>query len=244
MFKISIFVVKIYSMKNIYKWGLIPSFLVILFTFCNNQNKTESTQNTIKQDQVSYKLDMNYNPERPDNTEINWYAYKTNEKIKVSGSFSEFSSDRENQAFNSIDDLVEGLYFSISSLSSSSGDETRDLNIKDYFFKHLTHNFEINGTLGKPVNDSIDIFFDIFEKNKPIRFAYSSFVIPDCKYGNQIIEINGKINLVNQFDGLAYTSIHTKCIHLHKGADGISRTWEEVDVNIKALVINEANPSY
>jgi hypothetical protein len=231
-------------MKNLYKWVVIPSFLVIIFTFCNNQNKTESTQNNIKQDQVSYKLDMIYNAERPENTEVNWYAYKTNEKIKVSGSFSEFSSDRENQAFNSINDLVDGLYFSISSLSSSSGDETRDLNIKDYFFKHLTDNFEINGTLGKPVNDSIDIFFDIFEKNKPIRFAYSSFVIPDCKYGDQIIEIKGTINLVNHFDGVAYASISAKCVDLHKGADGISRTWDEVDVHIKALVINETNPGY
>ena len=231
-------------MKNIYKWGVIPSFLVILFTFCNNQNKTESTQNNIKQDQVSYKLDMTYNAERPENTEVNWYAYKTNEKIKVSGSFSEFSSDRENKSFNSIDDLVEGLYFSISSLSSSSGDETRDLNIKDNFFKYLTDNFQINGTLGKPINDSIDISFDVFEKNRPIRFAYSSFVIPDCQYGDQIIEIKGTINLVNHFDGVAYSSIHAKCVDLHKGADGISRTWEEVDVHIKALVINETNPSY
>ena len=82
MFKICIFVVKIYSMKNIYKFVVIPSFLVILFTFCNNQTKTESTQNNIKQDQVSYKLDMTYNAERTENTEVNWYAYKTNEKIK------------------------------------------------------------------------------------------------------------------------------------------------------------------
>ena len=232
-------------MKNIYKCLIIPSFLVVFLTFCNTNDNKDSNQSTIKLPEgISYKLDMTYRYSRPENTEVNWSAYKTNDKTPVSGSFNEFSSDRENQSFNSIEDLVDGLKFSISSLSSLSGDPSRDLNLKNSFFKYLTDNFEINGTLGKPINDSIDVYFDVLGKNTPIRFEYSTYIIPTCPYADQIIEIKGKINLVNQFDGKAFNSIHEKCSDLHKGADGISKTWEEVDVHIKALVINETNPIY
>ena len=232
-------------MKNIYKWLIIPSFLVVFLTFCNTNDSKDSNQSTIKLPEgVLYKLDMIYDIRRPENTEVNWSAYKTNDKTPVSGSFNEFSSDRENQSFNSIDDLVDGLNFSISSLSSSSGDPLRDLNLKDYFFTQLTDNFQINGTLGRPINDSIDVIFDVLGQKKSIRFGFYIYTVPTCPYDDQVISIRGTINLVNQFNEIAYNSLHSKCVDLHKGADGISKTWEEVDVYIKALVINETNPIY
>ena len=225
-------------MKNIYKYLLIPSILIFSLSFCNNKQEQESNKNSIQQDGILYKLDMT-----AENTEVNWIGYKTNEKTPVSGSFSEFSSDRENQSFNSIDDLVDGLNFSVSSLSSSSRDDNRDLNLKDHFFKYLTDNFKINGTLGKPINDSIDVYFDVLEENNPIRFAYSTY-LTTSKYSDKIIQIKGKLNLVNQFNGEAFNNIHKQCFDLHKGSDGISKTWEEVDVDIKVLVINETNPKF
>ena len=241
-------------MKNIYKYLLLPFFLVAFLSSCNNKKNSDSIKETITLPEgVLYKLDfrsaqylkITYGGySRPENTEVNWSAYKTNDKTPVSGSFSEFSSDRENQSFNSIDDLVDGLNFSISSLSSSSGDPLRDLNLKDYFFKYLTGNFEIKGTLGRPINDSIDIIFDVLGQKKSIRFGFYTYTVPSCPYDDQIISIRGKINLINQFDEIAYNSLHARCIDLHKGADGISKTWEEVDVHIKALVINETNPIY
>ena len=226
-------------MKNIYNHFLLPLSVSLIIFSCNNKENSETIQETIPLPEgVLYKLDMT-----AENTEVNWIGYKTNEKTPVSGSFSEFSSDRENQSFNSIDDLVDGLNFSISSLSSSSGDPLRDLNLKDYFFKYLTDNFEIEGTLGRPINDSIDVSFNILGQDKTVRFAYSTY-LKTSKYSNKIIQIKGTLNLVNQFNGEAFNSIHKQCFDLHKGSDGISKTWEEVDVHIKALVINETNPSY
>ena len=236
-------------MKNIYKYLLIPSLLIFSLSFCNNNQEQESNKNSIQQDQVPiqktinqdgilYKLDMT-----AENIEINWKAYKTNDKTPVLGKFSEFSSDRNGKEYERIEDLVDGLNFSISSLSSSSADDIRDLNLKNYFFKYLTDNFKINGTLGRPINDSIDVYFDVLEKNNPIRFAYSTY-LTTSKYSNKIIHIKGKLNLVNQFNGEAFNSIHKQCFDLHKGSDGISKTWEEVDVDIKVLVINETNPKF
>jgi len=222
-------------MKNIYNHFLLPLSLSLIIFSCNNKENSETIQKTIPLPEgVLYKLDMT-----AENTEVNWIGYKTNEKTPVSGSFSEFSSDRENQSFNSIDNLVDGLNFSISSLSSSSGDSTRDLNLKDHFFKYLTDNFEIEGTLGRPINDSIDVSFKILGQNKTVRFAYSTYVTTS-KYSNQIIQIRGTIDLLNQFEAIkAYDLIHEKCFDLHRG-----KTWQEVDVDIKSLVINETNPNF
>ena len=113
-------------MKNIYKYSLLSSLLILSLSFCNNkleqetnknsaQQDQESNQQTINQDGILYKIDMT-----AENIEINWKAYKTNDKTSVLGQFSEFSSDRNRKEYETIQDLVAGLYFSISSLSSSS----------------------------------------------------------------------------------------------------------------------------
>ena len=210
---------------------------LIIFISCNSNKHNEVEKESAITEGDSYQFDI-------ENTKVIWNGYKTNDKIKVVGYFNEFSCDRENQEFSSIEELVNGLQFSIKSSSSSSGDVMRDQNLKDHFFKYLTDDFVINGTLGIPINDSIDVIFDVFGQKKSIRFGFYTYTVPSCPYDDQIISIRGTINLVNQFNEIAYNSLHSKCVDLHKGADGISKTWEEVDIHIKALVINETNPLY
>ena len=211
--------------------------ILILFISCGRNNNKEVEQEKIKTELDSYQFDI-------ENTKVIWNGYKTNDKIKVVGYFNEFSFDRENQQFSSIEELVSGLQFVIKSSSSASGDPMRDQNLKDHFFKYLTKDFVINGTLGSPINDSIDVTFDVFGEKKQIRLAFLYNLIPGCPYYDHILEIKGSINLKSQFDGLkAYNAISNKCYDLHKGADGISKTWKQIDVHIKALVINTSyNP--
>jgi len=213
-----------------------PQYVIILFAIvffsCNNNNTEEAKQEDIITKGDFYQFDI-------ENTKVIWNGYKTNDKIKVIGYFDEFSSDRENQEFSSIEELVSGLQFSIKSSSSSSGDIIRDQNLKEHFFKYLTEDFVINGTLGSPINDSIDVTFNVFGQTKEIRLAFLYHIIPGCPYYDHILEIKGSINLASQFDALkAYNAISNQCYDLHKGADGISKTWKQVDVHVKVLVIN------
>ena len=120
--------------------------------------------------------------------------------------------------------------FSIKSSSSSSGDPIRDKNLIEHFFKYLTDDFVINGTLGSPINDSIDVTFNVFGQTKQIRLGFLYHIIPGCPYFDHIVEIKGSINLESQFGALkAYNSIHEQCYDLHKGADGISKTWKQIE---------------
>ena len=213
--------------------GLLSFSLISIFLFssCTNFNNKQLEDN-LSNKKTAYKLDIN-------KTEIIWNAYKTNDKIKVEGSFNKFSFDREDQSFDSVFDLIDGLRFSINSLSSSSGDSIRDLNLKDYFFRYLTQDFRINGVLGRPINDSIDVIFTIFGKKRVIRLSFVNYVIPTSPSFDQVVELKGKINLVKQFNAIeAYNSIHERCIDLHKGVDGVSKTWKEVVIHVKAVIIN------
>ena len=207
--------------------------LIICFFACNNnyevsKEKVLSVQNN---NNSFYTLDKK-------NTKIIWNGYKTSDKVKVVGFFTEFSTNRDilDSSFTSVLDLVSDLEFSINSSSSSSGDPMRDGNLREFFFKYLTNDFKITGVLGRPgskcPSDSIDVVFNVFDIDYKIRFGYNYNI------ENSLIEIRGPIRLENEFGAVrAYNAIHEKCYDLHKGADGVSMTWKEVDIHIKVPVI-------
>jgi hypothetical protein len=218
-------------MRQIKIQHFIILFAIVFFS-CNNNNTQKSKKENTLISGDSYQLNI-------EKTKVIWNGYKTNDKIKVVGYFDEFSCDRENQEFSSIDELVNGLQFSIKSLSSISGDPIRDKNLQDHFFSYLTKDFVINGTLGQPINDSIDVDFSVFGQTKTLRFGCQYNIVPDSPNSDYLIEIRGSIDLESQFGGLhAFNAISKKCHDLHKGADGVSKTWKQVDVLVKALVLN------
>ena len=76
------------------KLKTLTILIFILFISCGRNNNKEVQQEKIKTELETYKLDMA-------NTKVIWNGYKTNDKAKVVGYFNEFSTDRENQKFNS-----------------------------------------------------------------------------------------------------------------------------------------------
>ena len=47
---------------------------------------------------------------------------------------------------------------------------------------------------------------------------------------NNVLKLRAQISLDEMGAYKAYNSISAKCYDLHKGADGISKTWDEVNV--------------
>ena len=169
-------------------------------------------------------------------TDVIWSGFKTTDKIKVTGKFNKISSNKiqNKNEFSNLSELIEDLDFSIDLSSSSSGDEIRDLNLKNYFFNLLASNFVLNGKFENIENDSVYVVLDFFGKQKKVKLGYA--------YQNKMIQIKGSIDLVESLGALkAFESISNKCYDLHKGPDGISKTWEEVEVLIKAPIIKSCN---
>ena len=164
-------------------------------------------------------------------TKVSWNAYKTTDKVKVMGYFETLTTDRTGMMYGSIQEFVNGIKFSINSSSSLSGDAARDISVRDYFFNLFTENFEINGTLEMVSPKQVTAHLDIYGSDTPVLLSY------DVSEG--ILLMKGSISL-NEIGAInAYNSIHEKCIDLHRGLDGISKTWDTVDISIEIPVIKD-----
>ena len=153
-----------------------------------------------------------------------WAGYKTTDKLKVIGSFQEIKTNHSGQKFSSIDELVNGITFSINSKSSESGDPIRDANLRDYFFSYLTDNFQINGDVLEYNDAFITANIDVLGMERQVKFTHSIV--------NNILKLRALISLDELGATKAFNSISAKCYDLHKGADGVSKTWDEVNVLI------------
>ena len=160
-----------------------------------------------------------------------WAGYKTTDKLKVLGSFQEIKTNHSDQKFSSIDELVNGITFSINSKSSESGDPIRDANLRDYFFNYLTDNFQINGRFSEYNDAFITANIGVLGDDRQVRFSHSIV--------NNVLKLRALISLNELGAYKAYNSISAKCYDLHKGPDGISKTWDEVNVLIDVPLITE-----
>ena len=88
----------------------------------------------------------------------------------------------------------------------------------------------LNGHFENFQKDSVDVIFNFFGLEKKIRFS--------ALYDNENLQLKGSVNLIEQL-GLdkAYESISNKCYDLHKGPDGVSKTWQDVEIHVKAPII-------
>ena len=205
----------------------------VLLCSCNSDKETKViTKDKVNSDNL-YQLDLS-------RTQIIWNGYMTTDREKVVGMFTDFTCDRNNREYTSLNDLITGLNFTIKTSSSISGNQIRDLNLKYYFFKQFTDNFELKGSIISVVGDSIDVKFKIFSESKIIRLGYRQIDIKSSLSENHydcLLEIKGSIDLKEQFNAIeAYNNISDKCHDLHKGSDGISKTWTHVDVHVKAFI--------
>ena len=132
------------------KYSLAVISILSLFSACSESStkKTSETLVVAKDTACVYSYD-------DASLRVFWAGYKTEDKLKVIGQFKEQTTDRSLQKFSSLTELVNGTKFSINTLSSASGDEIRDLNLKEHFFNLFTDNFEINGSLDGFSEDSV-----------------------------------------------------------------------------------------
>ena len=193
--------------------------VIALFSACTETK----TKNTTETPVLKAKTECFYSFDASA-TKVFWAAYKTDDKLKVVGQFKELTTDRSTQQFSSLEELVNGINFSINTASSVSGDEIRDLSLKEYFFKLFTDNFEINGVLSAMSDTSITATINMLGVAKEMELSYT--------LTDKVLKMKGTLSL-DEFGAIkAYNSIHTKCFDLHKG-----KTWDEVNVIIEVPIL-------
>ncbi len=196
-------------------------FIVILFLGCGYKSiAKDANVNTASVDTACV-----YNIEKS-SVKLKWTAYKTTEKIAVSGSFKK--NNWSSKPASTINDLVKSLKFKIETDSVDSNSWVRDKRIFKYFFKKMINAQFIQGQ---------GVSFQPKEKKSTIEIIMNGQKTPivfETKItDDHSFELLGEIDVLKNFKmNTAYKSISKACEKLHAGADGVSKTWTNVGLSI------------
>ena len=164
------------------------------------------------------------------NSVINWTAYKTTEKIAVKGIFKDVTVIKSEPATNR-EDVLKGLEFEIPVSSIFSNDSIRDFKLVNFFFGVMENTLSLKGKFANVENGKGIIKLNMNGISNDLPFNYE--IIDDN------ITINSTMNLDNWKAQLAIESLNNVCNEKHKAADGISKTWSEVAINVQVKTVLE-----
>ncbi len=187
---------------------IIVAFISIQLTSCKKEVK--------KADAIEYTIE-------PKTTTINWTAFKTTEKLPIKGVFKTVNVTNSKSSTNPFE-AVNGIEFSIPVNSIDTKKEERDAKLIKAFFGSMKDTQNLTGkiNLGENGKGAIDLTMNGVTTKLPITYIISG----------QLAEINATLNLDNWKAQLAIAALNKACNDKHKGADGISKTWKEVNIHI------------
>ncbi len=205
------------------KLTLLLIVLTISLTACKKEKKETTTEVAVEE--VAEKFIV-----KPDSTTtVKWTAYKTTAKKGVGGEFSIKNFEAKEGA--TVAEALNNLNFSIPISSLITGDEGRDAKIKMFFFGKMLDPEILKGTI--TYNDSSAVAaltMNGVTKDLPLAVA-----IKDERH----VTMTGTINLAD-WDALeALASLNQICYELHKGDDGVSKTWEDVALEVSTYLHEE-----
>jgi polyisoprenoid-binding protein YceI len=151
---------------------------------------------------------------------VKWTGFKTTEKIAVSGTFDAVQVLDAKEG-NTPQEILQGAKVRVPVTSIDSGLEERDTKLKMILFGSMLNTSDIFGVLN-------------FKDGK----TYIKFTLNDVSkeyevqsnFQNNIFTIKTTINLDDFKANAAVEALNKACFDLHTGADGVSKTWSEVDI--------------
>ena len=202
----------------------------VFFTFfiaCDNQTDTKTNDSDTEKSNEGECIYSVVN----DSTSVTWTAFKTNARVGVKGHFDDIKIWAPENAISPKDALV-GTSFDIVTTSVNSGNAERDPKLVTYFFTTLTDGHIIKGEIISAEGNShtgeglVKLMFNGVTK----KIAYT-YRVKESK-----VYIKTGINL-DEWDGsAAVKSLNTECYDLHTGADGVSKLWPDVEIEVVALL--------
>lgn len=192
-------------------------FSSISFISCKSEKK-ETIKQEISEKKATFSLQDAAN-------NIEFTAYKTTAKVGVKGNFQKVNILTGGEG-NTIKEALHNTTFSIPVSSLFTKDSSRDYKIKKFFFGIMEETLLLSGKLTLE-NDSTGIA--TLTMNKKSRTLPFSYTIKGKEFA-----MTATMNIDNWSAQKALASLNTACIDLHKGADGVSKTWSEVALNISS----------
>ncbi|MCI2230102.1 YceI family protein [Polaribacter sp. MSW13] len=197
---------------------VIVAFLTVIafnFSSCKSEAKKETSK------EVS-KVDAKFSLKKAKN-EINFTAFKTTEKVPVGGQFKKVDIISGGEG-NTIKEAINNTEFSIPVSSIFTKDTSRDFKIKKFFFGIMDNTKLLSGKL---VIENDSVGYTNIKMNGVTEKIPFQYTIENNSFS---LKATMDVTKWNAADALA--ALNKECFDLHKGADGISKTWNEVLLNI------------
>lgn len=162
---------------------------------------------------------------------VEWTAFKTTDKTPVVGTFKTIEVKGLESA-KDLKKLVQSWKASIDISSLETQNPGRNLTILENFFKKLKKQ-EITGKVKKFKGSEQGTFdlaltFGGVTKSIPMEFI---FEIEKETRKHKMVAM-GEMSIADFKAGEALGALNTACVELHKGADGKSKTWDDVKLKI------------
>ncbi len=199
--------------------SLIAIFALV-FTSCKNKDKKKDAETTAT-------IEKTYTASA-DGTTIGFTAYKTTDKTPVGGKFTLVKLKNAKSAATAIEAL-DNLEFSIPVSSLFTKDTLRDGKLKKFFFGVMDQAEMISGTFKFDAEKKCTVSLKMNGVTTDLPLAYT---VTDKKRVN----FTGVMNLENWNALDAVASLSEVCFDLHKGADGVSKTWTEVAIEASTVL--------
>jgi len=164
----------------------------------------------------------------PNGVSLVWTAFKFTEKTAVNGKFNTRTVSGPTSASSPVE-LARGLSMEIDGASVETDNPARNATIGEFFFGKLKPSAQIRASVADVKGDdrkgTIDMKITMNEVSRVVPFAYT--VTPEGE-----VTAKGSIDMLDFALKDAHDSIHQTCEELHKGADGVSKTWTDVDLTL------------
>lgn len=213
-------------------YRLILAFLISasLFGCSNKQNEAQQSEavETAGATPNSYQFQSSH-------TSIKWTAFKTTARVAVGGYFTAFEVNPGKESGTPMQ-LMDGLTFSIPVSGSSSENAERDLKIAKFFYGKMLNTDTITGQItslnGTDSAGSARIKITLNGVDHEVDGLYSIS-------GTKVV-LKASLNLGDWKAEPAVQSLNKVCNDLHKGEDGVSKLWPEVDVVVESVLLPSA----
>lgn len=196
--------------------------LVVTFGLLSCKSESEKEKSKSNTETVTKKEAAAFSVTNAKN-DITFTAYKTTEKVGVKGEFKKINITSGGEG-NSVKEAMNGAIFSIPISSLATKDSSRDYKIQNFFFGVMTNTQAITGRLKLTDDTNGTAKITMNGETKDVPFTYT---ITDKVFNMQsVIDVN------TWNAGAALAKLNEVCKVLHTGADGVSKTWSEVALNI------------
>lgn len=205
----------------------IISFLLLTtgfsFTGCKSEVKKDEIKSVNKETKVVSKKSSAPFAVSNATNDIKFIAYKTTDKIGVPGWFKKVNVLVGGEG-TSVKEAINNTEFSIPISSLMTKDTGRDYKIQTFFFGVMENTELLSGklTITDDANGIAEIKMNSITKAVP--FTYTIV--------DKTFSMTSTMDVSNWKATKALASLNKICELLHTGADGVSKTWSEVSLNI------------